>query len=75
MVPRSGPRWTTVVLPGPYHVTAHVISAIVLCVGRVPTKPQAIAVIAYLIRNSEAYAENCSGDHGVGATQSHVIGS
>ena len=39
------------VLPGPYHVTAHVISAMVLCVGHVPTKPQAIAVIAYLIRN------------------------
>ena len=23
----------------------------------------------------EAYAENCSGDHGVGATQGHVMGS
>ena len=40
------------VLPSLYHVTAPVISAIVLCVGYVPTEPQAIAVIAYLIRNT-----------------------
>ena len=33
------------------------ISAIVLCIRRTPTKPQAIAVIAYLIRNTKAAIE------------------